>query len=74
MDTNTIVGMVGIASIALFLLVIFVVGLTTIVKKTKQVYASNTDSLITSKEAKVITDGQTALNAKLNKLSSKKVE
>lgn len=72
METNTVVGIVGIVCISFSLLFILVVGLVTVVKKARSMYQAGTENYITSSEAKKIHDGQIAINDKLNKLKSAK--
>ena len=72
MEANSAIGMVGTICIIFSLLFIFVIGLVTIVKKTRQMYQAGTGNYITGSEAKEIKEQNISINNKLNGLLKKK--
>ena len=63
---NAIVGVIGTTMVLSVVLLIFVVGLLTIIKGARNAYQSKTESYITMSQAKDITDTQAALKNQNN--------
>lgn len=72
METNTIIGMVGVLCIAFSLVFLLVIGAVTVIKKAKRMYQAGTEQYITTSQYKELHEQNVAINNKLNKLGKPK--